>query len=245
VRAARIVALTAVLFARSASAQQLSASSSPPPAASEAPPAPAPASSSPEPSSAPASSSPAPDADDVGPLGPIAGSEGRLRVAVNRPDTVVFVDGVRAGDAPFERDYPPGDHRVRLECDGYKSWEGVVEIRDAMLTPVRALLRPQPSRSSGITVLVIATLFVGGGVTMGVLSSSDRSALDAARNAGRLDNHDPRIDRGEAFAGLADAGFAVAAALATMGTYLVAHDPSPPSIARVGRPRPLHGAAPR
>jgi hypothetical protein len=156
---------------------------------------------------------------------------------VNRPDTDVFVDGVRAGSAPFEHDYPPGDHTVRLECDGYKSWEGVVDVREGMLIPVRALLRPRPGHGSGIGVLVVSSLFLGAGITMGVLSAQDHSALDMQRTLGQLDNLDPRIQRGQAFAWLADGGLALTAALATLGTYLVAHDPSSPSIARIGRPR--------
>ena len=54
---------------------------------------------------------------------------------------------------------------------------------------------------------------------------------------GQLDSSDPRIDQGETFAALADVGLAVTVLLGAIGTYMVAHDASPPSLVRIGRPR--------
>ena len=57
--------------------------------------------------------------------------------------------------------------------------------------------------------------------------------------SGRLDNSDPRIERGTAFAAIADGAFGVAAIVGAIGVFLFAYSPGPPSIAHVGRRRTL------
>ena len=188
-------------------------------------------------------SAPPPASGTIGAHPPVApSSDGRLRVAVNRPHTDVIVDGRGVGEAPIEIAVVPGTHPVRLTCPGFKSWEGAAEMSAESLTTIRAQLRPAPSRQGGVAVLILSAIFTSAAGTLGALSDADQAALDMDRALGRLDNRDPRIDRGEAFAVIADVGFAVAALLGITGLYLVVHDPSVPSSAHVGRPR--HNGAP-
>jgi hypothetical protein len=170
---------------------------------------------------------------------PLRAGHGRLRVAVNRPETTVVLDGRVAGTAPLEEDLPAGTHTVRLESPGFKSWEGAVEIVAGTLTPLRAYLRPAPERTGAATTVAVAALIAGAGVGLALASNADRAALDADRAAGFLDNRDPRIDRGATLAALADGGFVLSGLVMALGVYMFAHDPTPPSIARTGRRRPL------
>src|SRR5262245_37380362 len=75
-------------------------------------------------------------------------AEGQVRVAVNRPHTTVFLDDVRVGTAPFERNIPIGMHTVRLESPGHKPWQGTLTVEEGSLTRVRGRLRPSVNRSS-------------------------------------------------------------------------------------------------
>lgn len=175
----------------------------------------------------------------VGSSAPVRRDRGRLRVAVNRPYTQVWIDGGYVGTAPLERDLSVGVHAVRLSSPGQKPWEGSVEIAAGMLTPLRGYLRPAPDRSGAIAVVAVAGALGLAGIVSGVLSNHDRAALDADRMAGWLDNRDPRIDRGMALAGLADGMFVLSGLVMALGIYMFAHDPTLPSIARVGRRQAL------
>lgn len=235
--AAALLAAPAIGMAQSSSPP---ATESAPPTASSAPPPAA------EPVAASASPSPSPAPDEERehehehPAPPPPGY-GRLRIAVNRPDTEVFVDGRSVGTAPLEHDELRGPHLLRLASPGFKDWQGSVDIDEGTLTPVRVMLRATPDRSAGVMTLTIATLVFGAGLATGVLSNGDHAALEQDRLAGVLDNHDPRIDRGAILAGTADACFLLSAVLAVAGVYLVAHDTTSPSIGRVGRAWRLGG----
>lgn len=199
-------------------------------------------SASPEPSAAPVEHTIAAERNRPAPPAP---GYGRLRVAVNRPDTEVIVDGHSVGVAPLDQDLLRGPHLIRLESPGFKDWQGSVDIDEGALTPLRVMLRATQDRSAGIMTLTIAALVLGAGAATGIVSNLDHAALEADRNAGRLDNHDPRIDQGAILAGGADACFLLGAVLAAAGIYLVAHDPTSPSIGHVGRThRILVGAEP-
>ena len=161
--------------------------------------------------------------------------EGRLRVAVNRPNTDVIVDGRSVGVAPVEIDLPAGHHSVRLDSPGQRTWTGSVDVVAGTLTPLRAFLRPSGSSGNAVTATVIAVLAAGVGIGTGVYSSIDRAGLDADRASGRLENTDPRIDRGTAFAAIADGAFGIAAIVGAIGIFLFAYSPGPASIAHVGR----------
>jgi hypothetical protein len=178
----------------------------------------------------------------IPPARSVSSGQGRLRVAVNRPDTTVTIDGVVAGPAPLERDVPAGIHTVRVSSPFQKNWEGPVNVRPGVITPLRVYLRPAPDRTGGWSTLGVALgIFVTGSV-FGVLSNVDRAALDAARADGTLDNHDARIDRGTAFAATADVTFILGGIIGVIGIYMLAHDPTEPSIARVGRSQRLRPA---
>src|SRR5438132_124138 len=100
---------------------------------------------------------------------------------------------------------------------------------------VRSAWHRSKSTCSRATIAFVAILAVGLGVGAGVYSGIDRAGLDADRANGRLDNTDPRIDRGAAFSGVADGAFGVAAIIGAIGIFLFAYSPGPPSIAHVGR----------
>ncbi len=235
------------------------ASSAPPPAAASASPAP-PASASPAPSAAPGrrdaaepetphdSLEHAPESDtepsshrarEVVVAAPLAPGYGRIRVAVNRPETEVFVDGRLVGTAPVDHDLLRGPHLLRLACAGFKDWQGSVDIDEGTLVPVRVTLRPQLDRTAGGVTLTLAALVLGAGFGTGIASNMDHAALEQDRLAGRLDNHDSRIDRGAILAGAADGIFVLSAVLFAGGIYLLAHDPTSPSLGHVGRAHPI------
>ncbi len=174
---------------------------------------------------------------------PPAPGYGRLRIAVNRAETEVFIDGRDVGIAPYENDLLHGPHEIRLESPGFKSWHGSVDVDEGALTPLRVMLRPQADRSSGAMTLGIATFVLGVGVSTGVASNIDHASLESDRLAGQLDNHDPRIDRGAILAGTADACFLLAAVVGALGIYLVAHDTGSPSIGRAGQPHRFGASA--
>lgn len=164
---------------------------------------------------------------------------GRIRVSVNRPETEVFVDGRRVGTAPVEHDLLRGPHFLRVACAGFKDWQGSVDIDEDSLSPVRVTLRTQMDRTSGAVTLTLAAIVLGAGFGTGLASNLDRAALDQDLLAGRLDNHDSRIDRGAILAGAADGIFVLSAVLFVGGMYLTAHDTTSPSLGHVGRARPI------
>jgi len=180
-----------------------------------------------------------PREDGDGRSQPIAAGLGRLRVVVNRPDTHLYIDDVDVGVVPLERDLRPGTHALRLESPFQRTWRGSVTIRAGELVPLRAFLRPATSRANAVVATVVASMIITGGGILGALSLADRGALDQARNEGRLDDRDPRIDRGMALAGLADLAFGLGGVTAIVGGYFFFAEPGPPSIARPGRTRRL------
>jgi hypothetical protein len=76
---------------------------------------------------APASSGPKPAATPA--PAKVVGPPGKLVVSAVPPDCVVFIDGVKKGNAPVSVSLPPGSHRVKLEqFDGTVAKEFSVQI---------------------------------------------------------------------------------------------------------------------
>lgn len=154
---------------------------------------------------------------------------GRLRVVSNVQGARVVVDGQLMGTVPFEGEVSGGEHQVRIEADGMKSFETDVVIRNGQLTPVRARLRPDVGRGGGYVAAVFAALFLGGGIATAVIGNDMMGDLQAARDAGTLTSDDPRIDQGLFLWIGADAGFGLALILGALSLYYFLYDPLPPS----------------
>lgn len=158
---------------------------------------------------------------------------GTLRIAVNRPETEVFVDGRSVGTAPLDLSLPPGAHQLRLHCPQHRPWEGSVTITAGNRSNVRATLRPAPRRERAWPLWVTAGASVGLGIALGFASTTDRDGLERARQRGLLEDRDLRIDRGTALAVSADVLFILGAALAGVGTYLLFDPGGADSVARI------------
>ncbi len=154
---------------------------------------------------------------------------GRLRVVSNVSGARVVVDDQPVGVVPFEGELSGGPHRLRVEADGMKSYEAVVEIQNGQLTPVRARLRPDVGRGGGVVAAIFAGVFLAGGVTAALIGNDLMGTLQAERDAGRLTSDDPRIDTGLFLYIGADAGFGLALIVGALSLYYFLYDPLPPS----------------
>jgi hypothetical protein len=168
---------------------------------------------------------------------------GRLRVVANVRGAEVQVDGKKVGNAPGTFDVPSGSHTVTVSADDMKDWEQVVDVRRGKETPVRVRLRPSVSRTGAWITGVLAVAALGGGITLGLLSNSEKDAINADVKAGKLTSDDSRIggildgSPGALFALGADVAFGAAAILGGLSLYYFVRDPLPDSEGVVQEPR--------
>lgn len=162
---------------------------------------------------------------------------GRLRVIGNVRGARVYVDDRPWGRVPYEADVPAGPARVRVEADGYKTWEAQVQFVRGQVIPVRVTLQPSPGRGSAWVTASLSAIFLGGGIVTGVMSSSRLDELRTLRNDGQLDSNDSRIDTGRILAIVADGCFVVSLLLGGLATYYFLRNPGEESSARILRPR--------
>lgn len=173
---------------------------------------------------------------------------GRLRVVANARGGAILVDEHQVGVVPWEGEVSGGPHRVRVQGEGMKDWEGNVTVRQGQLTPIRVRLRAAQGRGDAWTAAVASAVFLGGGIGMGVLSSDMGGALAADRSAGRLVSNDPRLLTGTILAVAADVSFGLSTIFGLLAVYYFVRETGPPSDATVLDPRdwavvPLLGPA--
>ena len=70
---------------------------------------------------------------------------GSLEVTANIAGATVYIDGEAVGEAPLHReDLSTGRHSVRVEADGFQTFEWPVNINGGLEAHVQAVLRPAP-----------------------------------------------------------------------------------------------------
>ena len=135
-------------------------------------------------------------------------SFGRVRILGNIAGAAVHVDGERVGEIPFEGDIEGGEHRITVSSDGMKDWTQMVTIVAGQIIPIQVRLRPAMNRGGAWATASIGVLMIGGGIALGMMSNNLETDLRAARNAGTLNEDDPRLLRGRIYRIGADAAFA-------------------------------------
>jgi hypothetical protein len=167
--------------------------------------------------------------------------DGMIRVEVTGADAAtVYVDdrpiGIHRVGAKVEVGVPAGVHRLRVEADDRKTWKTDVDVPRGKVVVAHADLKPSVPRGAAWSTAIASAVFLGGGIFLGVQSNALRDDLEAARAAGRLDQEDPRIKRGQYFAIGADAAFAVSGLLGLVAIYNFVKDPLPPSRGWTDKP---------
>lgn len=166
---------------------------------------------------------------------------GYVRVDANAPDIRVAVDekpvGVwRSGEEPLEVQLASGKHKLTIESDGRKTFEGIVDVPKGQVLPIHANLIPKYPRGAAWTQAIIGAVVIGAAIYVGNESNKLYDDLEADRKAGVLEEGDERITRGRIFAISADAGFVVGGVLGVLSVYNFIKDPLPDSDVKQGKP---------
>jgi len=166
---------------------------------------------------------------------------GIIRVDANAPDVRVAIDekpvGVwRSGEEPLEVQVSSGSHKLTVESDGRKTFEGSVNVPKGQVLPVHVNLIPKYPRGAAWTQAVIGAVVLGAAFYVG--NESDRlfDDLEAERESGVLDEGDCRITEGRIFAVGADAGFVLGGVLGVLSVYNFIKDPLPESDIKQDKP---------
>lgn len=146
----------------------------------------------------------------------------------------VFVD-----DKPFRcetKGYPcrgkidKGKHRVRLEKDGFKSYETTVEVEPAHQVQVAVRLNKKPSRVKAYITLGVSAALLGTGIAFGVMSNNKKNELQDDLAAGNIYHaNDSRISDGRVYSIVANAAFAASGIALALGTYYLFRKEGPES----------------
>ena len=165
---------------------------------------------------------------------------GVLRIDSLAPAIKVRIDdqpkGVwRSGEEPLDARSDSGSHKLTIESDGRKTFEGMIVVPRGQILPLRVKMIPKYPRGPAWTQAVIGAAFLGGAIAVGLESNRLHDQLQADRNAGILESSDSRATRGRWFAVGADAGFAVAGVLGGLATYNFIKDPLPESSIKTGK----------
>jgi len=149
----------------------------------------------------------------------------------------VFVDDHLVGQTPLAgARASPGEHEVRVEGDGMKSWEGTVHVTRGQLTPVTVHFQPAPGRGGAVVTAVLGTLVLSGGAVAGILANRRADELAQLRDEGRLASNDSRITEGFFLSIGADIAFGVGALLGLYSLWQFVRSPGPDSTGREEAP---------
>ena len=140
------------------------------------------------------------------------------------------------GEAPFETRVASGRHRLTVEADGHKEYDGMIDVPKGQVLPVTVTMIPSYPRGAAWTQAVVGALFIGAAAYLGNESNRLHDEIKDDRKRGVLQEDDGRIKRGRIFAISADAGFAVGGVLAILATYNFIKDPYPESASNVDKP---------
>ena len=149
-------------------------------------------------------------------------------------DSTIFVDGkVLCARGPCIRTLTEGDHVLTIKRPDYKPYSKSITITAKTETTVRVALKPRPGHGDAITSYVVAALFLGGAIFCGEEEQSIHKTLTNAIAAGNPppDTNDPRLLRGQLYAGGADIGFLLGGISAIFGIVYTFHEGGAPSTA--------------
>jgi hypothetical protein len=166
---------------------------------------------------------------------------GVLRIDSSAPSVKVRIDGQpkgvwRSGEEPLDARADSGQHKLTVESDGRKTFEGMVVIPRGQILPLRVKMIPKYPRGPAWTQAIIGAAFLGAAIYVGSESNRLYDQLKADRQSSALESSDSRAKRGKWFAVGADAGFAVAGVLGGLSTYNFIKDPLPESSVKAGKP---------
>jgi hypothetical protein len=147
-------------------------------------------------------------------------------------DETMYVDGKMACErGPCLRDIPEGDHTILVKKPGAKPYSRRVNIQAKTETSIRTNLAPEPGRGDAIAAYVLAGVFGGAGIYLGLQSNHlhDQLKTDIAAGTPPVDDNDPRFFRGKVYAWAADGGFAVGGVFLLTAVYYTFRDKGAPS----------------
>jgi Tetratricopeptide repeat/PEGA domain len=165
---------------------------------------------------------------------------GVLRIDASAPEVKVRIDeqpkGVwRSGEEPLDARFDSGSHKLTIESDGRKTFEGTIVVPRGQILPLHAKMIPKYPRGPAWTQAIIGAAFLGAAIYVGSESNHLYDQLKNDRESGSLESSDSRATRGKWFAVGADAGFVVAGVLGGLATYNFIKDPLPDSSVKPGK----------
>lgn len=174
----------------------------------------------------------------------VRSEKGLVRIDVAGADEAeVIIDDKRVGSIThglaLNVPIASGAHAIEVKADDRKTFATDVDVPRGKMVVVHAELRPSVPRTSAWTTGISAAVFLGGGIVLGVMSNGIKNDLQSAKDAGRLDNEDSRIKKGQYLAIGADVCFGAAALLGAISLYDFLRDPLPDSIGHAEKPRDL------
>ncbi len=122
-----------------------------------------------------------------------------------------------------------GRHRLTVEADGRKTFEGTVEVPRGQVLPISVRMIPKYPRGAAWGQAAISAALFGGGIYLGLESERLKDELQSDAARGTLDGEDMRISKGRWFAAGADAAFVGGTILAALSTWNFIRDPLPES----------------
>ena len=165
---------------------------------------------------------------------------GVLRIDSSAPSVTVKLDeqpkgSWRSGEEPLDVRADSGPHKLVIESDGRKTFDGQIVVPRGQILPLRVKMIPKYPRGPAWTQAVIGAAFLGAAIYVGSESNRLYDQLKKDRDSGVLENSDSRATRGKWFAVGADAGFVVAGVLGGLATYNFVKDPLPESSLKSGK----------
>ena len=158
---------------------------------------------------------------------------GRINVlGVGIEDAKIYIDGQLACErGPCLKSISQGEHTLRVERSGLKTFERRVSIQARTETTVKVSLASKPGRSDAVVAFVMAGAFGAGGAYLGIQANKVRDELRKEIDAGNppVDTQDDRFTKGKIFAIAADATFVIAGITALTAVYYTFRDKGPPS----------------
>ncbi|MES1172979.1 MAG: PEGA domain-containing protein [Myxococcales bacterium] len=165
---------------------------------------------------------------------------GVLRIDSSAPSVKVKLDeqpkGMwRSGEEPLDARADSGPHKLVIESEGRKTYEGTIVVPRGQILPLRVKMIPKYPRGPAWTQAIIGAAFLGAAIYVGSESNRLYDQLKNDRESGALESSDSRATRGKWFAVGADAGFVVAGVLGGLATYNFVKDPLPESSVKPGK----------
>jgi tetratricopeptide (TPR) repeat protein len=153
-------------------------------------------------------------------------------IGIGIEDSKIYVDGKLACErGPCLRSLPEGEHTVRVQRPGMKSFQRRIAVQAKTETTIKVSLAPKQGRGDAIVAYVLTAGFGGGGVFLGLQAKKYRDDLRKEIDAGSppVDTRDGRFTKGKIFAIAADASFALAGITAVSAIYYTVREKGPPT----------------